>query len=84
MEGEKDRKKQQQRQHQEEEKLAQGRSESGHEDRREKMDPTVKTRLTRESIVNGGKEASMLNITENPDHVLAFSRSVYKIDSSLE
>ena len=80
MEGEKETEQQQQ---EEKEKLAQGRGKSD-DDHGMKMDSMVKMRLIRESIVNGGKEESMINITQNPDHVLAFSRSVYKIDSSLE
>lgn len=46
-------------------------------------DPTVKERLIRESMISDDQE-KMINMTQNPDQVLAFSRSVYKIDSSLE
>nr|DAD45865.1 TPA_asm: hypothetical protein HUJ06_004095 [Nelumbo nucifera] len=51
------------------------------------MDPTAK-KLLREAITNTGKGARNVDKSnveaQEPGNVLAFSRSVYKIDSSLE
>uniref|UniRef100_A0A803LZY4 Uncharacterized protein n=1 Tax=Chenopodium quinoa TaxID=63459 RepID=A0A803LZY4_CHEQI len=44
------------------------------------VDPTIKV-LIRDTIVSDNK---VKNMTQDPANVLAFSRSVNKIDSSLE